>query len=122
MFRTLADGWTEPRSRSRLPLWARGGEISTGKGRNTDIVPKEVAGTLSPFVCREEPFRRRPFPLKAGGWRVGPVGEGVPVETNQAVSSHSVTALSRAEDERMGTQGAEQRTGARSKEMPRNGI
>lgn len=96
----------------------------TGEGWNMDFVTKEVAGTLSPFVCREEPFQRAFPPLKAGGWRLGPLGGGVLVETNQAGSSHMARALHWAEGKRMeaGTHGAEQRIGARSKETSGNGV
>lgn len=124
MFRTLADCQTEPQSSSCLPLWDCDGEILAGEGWNMDFITQEVAGTLSPFVCRKNHFRG-PFPLRkleAPGW--GPLGGGVLVETNRAMSSHMVTALYRAEDERMeaGTHGTEQRIGARSKEMPRDGV
>lgn len=55
------------------------------KGWNTDFVTKEVAGTLSPFKCREEPLQRTFSPIKAGGWRLGATaGKGVLVEMNQA--------------------------------------
>lgn len=46
----------------------------TGEGWNMDFVTQEVAGTLSPFVCREEPFQRTFPPSKARGSRLGPAG------------------------------------------------
>lgn len=71
------------------------------RGWNTGFFTEEVAGTLRPFKCREEPFQRTSSPAES--WRLagsGPLMERTLVETNQAkVSSDTVTALHWAEDE-----------------------
>lgn len=72
-----------------------------------------MAGTLSLFQCREEPFQETFFdPKPEAGELVPPEGKGMLVETNQAkAASHMVTALHWAEGEKMkaGTHGVEQR-------------
>lgn len=75
-------------------------------------------------MCVGKNHFRGPFPSKAGGWRVGPAGgRGAGGDKPGSVFSHG-DSLTLGRDERMeaGTHGAEQRTGARSKEMSRNGI
>lgn len=70
-------------------------EILTGEGGNTDFITKEVAGTLSLFQCREEPFQGAFFhPKPEAGELVPTEGKGMLVETNQAKAAfHVVTAL-----------------------------